>query len=176
MNIKRRLFLKLFALTGAALFAGPLYALNAKRKPPTTTEELYAAMSRALPVGPSTVMQWSVTGEEYVEYAMGLRIFPEAVGEIEPEKRLCAVMWRTFLGQLAKLDGGDYRIYWRMPPEFVVFLDDFDEELGGFAQQKARIYTRYLISDKPPKFTREELMASRRQLPNTPSSIRVEYQ
>lgn len=156
--MKRRLFLKLFALTGLVAFAPPLYARAAKRASPKTVSELYVAMCEALPVGQSTVIRWSVTGEKYVEYAIGIRADETSVRGIDPEEELCRWQWRTFLAQLAKLDDPDNSwLYWRIKPEFA-FIEN-DDERFDVLPSKARIYSRYLISSKPPRFSEDELLA-----------------
>jgi hypothetical protein len=165
MNLKRRLFLKLFAITGAAFFTNPLYAFQVKREVPATVNDLYAAMSSALPVGDSTSIRWSVTGEEYVEYALGLYVDEAVKRGHNPETTLCAPMWRTFLMQLARLENPSAaKLYWRVKPEIAFYEEDV-EPFSGFpldgsaiGRKKARIYLRYLISSKPAKFTQDFML------------------
>lgn len=167
MNLKRRLFLKLFALTNAALFVNPAYAAATKRAAPKTVTELYSTMSSLLPVGKSTAIQWSVTGEKYVEYALGID-GPESGGPpINAEAKLCDSMWRTFKAQLAHINERETpSLYWRIRPEYA----EYDDDVGPFSGfdlsrsqlpklRKARIYLRYLISSKPAVFTEDRLIS-----------------
>ena len=167
MNITRRLFFKLFALTGAAIFAGRAYATDTRwappkeRVPPKTAAELYDMMCGALPVGQSTCIRWSVTGEEYIEYAIG--VSPSAE---DPEAIACRWMWQTFLSKAMahdvnpKNDPRTTTLYWRVKPEFAYYDEDLNFDSGGMPQleKRARIYLRYLISSKPAIYTEQELL------------------
>ena len=161
MTITRRLFLKLFAITGLALFTNRLYAMHVECKAPTNVRDLYSAMCEVLPVGVPTIIKWSVTGEEYTEYTLGIYTDEAARRGIDPEAHLCLWMWRAFLAQVAKLDEPERtKLYWRIKPE-IAFFDDEVPTSSGFdfdslhrhpahkARPKARIYLRYLVSSKP---------------------------
>ena len=168
MNLTRRLFLKLFALTGAAMFAGRGYAATVRRDSPKTTAELYDMMCSALPVGESTCIQWSVTGEEYVEYATGVNPLGWSFGgrKENPEAIACRWAWQTFLKQAMAHDVNPQNnprtttLYWRIKPEFAYYDEDLNFDIGGTPQleKRARIYLRYLISSKPAIYTEATLL------------------
>lgn len=99
-----------------------------KKGYPKTVVELTEWMETALPVGKSTNHRYSITGEEYIEYAI-------SQGEINNEVLLCRYMWNTFVNQCQKLHEDGHKLYWRIKPEY----------------KKSRIYTQYLISNKPEK-------------------------
>ena len=175
MNLKRRFFLKLFALTGAALLLGRGMtahgAVPIERDPPKTVAELYDMMCSALPLGQSTCLQYSVTGEEYVEYHTGVNpagfIFN---GEQKnPEEVACRWAWQTFLKQMMahdadpKNDPRKLTLYWRVKPEFAYYDEDLNFDVGGVPrlEKRARIYLRYLVSSKPAIYTEQELLERR---------------
>ena len=165
MNLKRRLLLKLFALTGAAMFLVRGVTAHGgvprERHPPKTATELYDMMCSALPVGQSTCIQWSVTGEEYVEYATGVNLSLK-----DPEAIACRWAWQTFLKQIMAHDvdpQNDPRtttLYWRVKPEFAYYDEDLNFDIGGAPrlEKRARFYLRYLVSSKPAMYTEQELL------------------
>ena len=172
MNLKRRLFLKLFALTGAAMFLGrgvtARGAVPIERDSPQTVTELYDMMCSALPVGQSTCIQWSVTGEEYVEYHTRVNPLGWTFNgkQKNPEAVACRWAWQTFLKQAMAHDVNPSNnprtttLYWRIKPEFAYYDEDLGFDVGGvpYLEKRARIYLRYLISSKPAIFTEQELL------------------
>jgi hypothetical protein len=113
---------------------------------PRTAAGLKAAMDSQLPVGQSTDIAFSVTGEEYVERY-----------HAEPdEETACAKAWEFFLsdvGSRLTLDRGIQQavtLYWRTPPEWSAGEED------GVAW--SRLYLRYLISEKRPVSTDRETL------------------
>lgn len=104
---------------------------------PGTIEELTEMMEARIPVGPSTNFKWSVTGEEYKEVKIGCRDPNEA-----KIKALVSSQWGTFLKEVRENPYG--KLYWRIKPEYSMW-----EDLG---LHKSKIYTRYLVSNKPEKW------------------------
>lgn len=98
---------------------------------------------RSLSVGSSTNTKWSVTGEEYIEYAIGTKVdafYRSKSGFKNPEEMLCKWMWNTFVTKCHKLNEDGHKLYWRIKPEYDEWIDH---------EKIAKIYTRYLISNKP---------------------------
>ena len=149
--MNRRWFLQiLFAIPLLGYSCPALLAAN-KRVLPETVAELYRAMCEAIPVGESTPIAWAVTGEPYVEYALGAYLpNPRA------EAALCAAAWRTFLKVWRESDDPrNAALYWRILPEWAEFDDDWDD---GKKSKKCRIYLRYLVSSKPQRYTTEQML------------------
>lgn len=186
MNKIRRLFLKLFVLTGAAMSVGQAHATSAKlrysppkeRTPPKTAQELYDMMCSVLPVGQSTRIGWSVTGEKYIEYAASVNIPFAMRSAIQPEAAACDWAWRMFLKQAMAHDVNPRTttLYWRIKPEFVHYTDNLafntqaiiypidiehgvaDTSPAETEIEKGRIYLRYLISSRPAIYTEDMLI------------------
>lgn len=153
-KITRRIFLKLFACVGFLFLTNRLYANAVKRPVPKTVDELYAAMNNVIAPGRSTIIQWSVTGEDYIEYAFGTRAVVK-----NQEALLCKWHWNTFISNFMKIKNPYMaRLYWSVKPEFRIEKHDpwFDggdlsmidpEQLT--VKQSGRFYARYLISSEP---------------------------
>jgi hypothetical protein len=105
---------------------------------PKTIKELQQWMESILPVGESTNHRYSVTGEEYIEYG--------ATTDWDSEEKLCRFIWQAFRSNVDKISSNEtgYKLYWRIKPEY-----------SEWADKKARIYTRYLISNKEEILWRE---------------------
>ena len=163
--MNKRWFLKILAALPLFVFACPALQAARRRGIPTNVYELYVAMNESMPVGKSTVIQWAVTGEEYVEYAVGTF---DVIDPAKVQARLCRWAWQTFLANWHKSDRPrDQVLYWRIKPE-IAFYDEDVEPFSGFPLdgsmigiKKARIYLRYLVSSKPVVFTAEQLVMRR---------------
>jgi len=105
---------------------------------PKTVAELRSAIEKIIPVGRSTCVRISVTGEEYIE-----RVFRTHV-LCGSEARLCKWAWEEFQA-IAEFCRCGERIYWRIPPE----IGNFDIDATEIPAIGARIYMRFLVSAKP---------------------------
>lgn len=145
----RRHFLKALCslpFAGLLLASTRCFARINKTPVPTTADELYAAMNRVVGFGPSTKIQWSVIGEEYIERAIGTRL------DENSEARLCLWMWKKFLKEIRDTSTSA-KIYWRIKPEIIIFDANENFDLADTRPRDPaltmRLYARYLISDKP---------------------------
>ena len=105
---------------------------------PKTCSELVEWMEKTLPVGEPTAGKWSVTGEEYKEAVIGL-VKPRKASE----ERLCRFQWQAFLKE-CRSNAGPLKLYWRVKPEYVEYIDLFTKAKTG----RAKIYMRYHVSGK----------------------------
>ena len=159
----RRWFLQILSAIPLLGFGCPALLAAQKRATPTTVVELYRAMNEAMPTGTSTFIQFAVTGEEYVEYAVGTF---DVSDRAKAEARLCRWAWQTFIGNWWKSNTPKADVlYWRIKPEIAFYREDV-EPFSGFdwktsssgGRKKARIYLRYLVSSKPARYTQEQLL------------------
>jgi len=116
-----------------------------KKGYPKTVKELTEWMEAALPVGESTDHQYSVTGEEYIEYQT--RVIKSR--SIEAEH--CRFQWNTFTEQCRRLKGSGHKLYWRIIPEYHEITEVFSEQPPWklVPGELSFVYSRYLISSKP---------------------------
>ena len=145
--MNRRWFLRILLAIPLLGYSCPALLAANKRVLPETVAELYQAMCEAIPMGESTEIAWAVTGEPYIEYALGA-LLPNP----RAEAALCTAMWRTFLKVWRESD--DPRgavLYWRILPEWAEF--DYGEA------KKCRIYLRYLVSVKTQRYTTEQMLS-----------------
>jgi len=146
--MRRRNFIKSIAVLPVIGFIPNLFA-NKTTVYPKTVIELKQWMENALPVGEGTDHQYSVTGEEYIEY--------HRVWEDPNEVMLCRLQWNTFTKQYRELKGSGHKLYWRIKPEYTEYdyaeLERFDTLTPNrfpddHIDLRSRLYTRYLISNK----------------------------
>ena len=134
-------------------------------KDPKTASELYRAIISCFPEGPTTQTRFSVTGELYVEWALG--VFTKA--GLDAEAFLCGKFWAHFLEQAEKAGSPEsLTVYFRIKPEYSVVAET---ELGRAA---ARLYVRYLLSGKKDRYTEDELDKMVYSGPRVPS-LEIEY-
>jgi len=149
----RRAFLKLLAAVPLLAMANTSWSvlLAVQKTPiPETVEELYRVMNRVLQVGQSTCIAWAVTGEPYIEYALGIRLAGRS--EVFCERHLCRWMWNTFRKQVLKLPSpANAVIYWRIKPEIEIFdaSESFDLEIqkhDPLLERPALCHMRWIMS------------------------------
>lgn len=117
------------------------------------------------PVGPSTKIYRSVTGEPYITLAIGGvkqegHPFPDSYYGEDPDTALLA-MKRGFLDYIKDKAG---TLYWRQPPllkQDIYETRGDEEDWSGpprlAAAPRWKFYTRLLVSDRPPIFSVREI-------------------
>lgn len=113
---------------------------------PKTVDELYSAIIKHLPEGPGTQNALSVTGEPYIEWALGVYTKEGFDGE--------AFLCGKFLDHIFNRAEGmghpeDLTVYFRIKPECVSFVID-NPEHSGHGRAVSRLYVRYLLTDNLP--------------------------
>jgi len=130
--------------------------LTYPRGHPKTCSELVEWMEKTLPVGESTINQYSVTGEKYIEYINGIKkvtFDKNNTGGETKEELLCRSAWRYFLNECRQCNSPT--LYWRRKPEYDEY-HIYDQRLYKIGlgidpesnPRTSRIYMRYLVSDK----------------------------
>lgn len=121
------------------------------QQPEMLSEKVKAKCEGLFPVGQSTSMYLSVTGEPYVELCgLGTHVEGEADGRgysSENDARDAAI--EAFI---AYADGKSGTLYWRVTPEIVSRNPIYFAEDGSVAKTGPcgfSFYMRCLISDKP---------------------------
>lgn len=113
---------------------------------PKTVEQLYRTIVKYFPEGPTTQGPISVTGEPYVEWALGVY----TKSGFDSQALLCERFLDHIMTQAEKMGGAEnLRVYFRIKPEYGENTID-NPDHPGHGRDAGRIYVRYLLTRKMP--------------------------